>query len=86
MRSATLPAGLPSRFAVAVSKKVAKTAVLRNKMKRVVYTAIEMLNKDILTSELGVMTIFGVKKDISKTSFEEIVEELRGLLLKKGQK
>jgi ribonuclease P protein component len=86
MRSASLPTGLPSRFAVAVSKKVAKTAVLRNKMKRVVYRAIETLDKDVLAGESSVMTIFGVKKDISGALFEEVVQELRDLLLKKGQK
>lgn len=77
MRSVALPAGFPSRFAVAVSKKVGKTAVLRNKIKRIVYRAIETLGGGFLTSSSGQMIIFGVKSDISKTPFVEIVEELK---------
>ena len=77
---------MPSRFAVAVPKKVAQTAVLRNKIKRIVYQALESFGVDILTGQPGNMIIFGVKKDISKISFAKIAEELKGLLLKKGQK
>lgn len=86
MRSFSLPVGLPSRFAVAVPKKVAQTAVLRNKIKRLVYKAIEMFDKEVLANQPGCMIIFGVKKDISKITFDEVSQELRDLLLKKGQK
>jgi ribonuclease P protein component len=86
MRSFLLPAGLPSRFAVAVSKKVAKTAVLRNKIKRIVYRAIETFGGDILSNQPSHMIIFGVKNDVSKASFVEITQEIKDLWLKKGQK
>lgn len=85
MRSFLLPTVLPSRFAVAVPKKVAKTAVLRNKIKRMVYSAIEtsLKNPDFELIS-GNMVIFGVKKDITSIPIEEIANEIRGL--KKGQK
>ena len=79
-RSFLLPAGLPSRYAVAVSKKVAPTAVLRNKIKRIVYRAIETLGGDILNGQPSCMIIFGVKKDISDVPFAEIVQEVKNLL------
>jgi len=81
-----LPVESTSRFAVAVPKKIAQTAVLRNKIKKIVYKAIETFGADVLASQPSVMVIFGVKKDISKFSFKEIAEELQGLYLKKGQK
>ena len=86
MRSFSLPEGIPSRFAVAVPKKVAPTAVLRNKIKRLVYKAIEMFDKEVLVTQPGCIIIFGLKKDVSKITFAEMSQELRGLLLKKGQK
>ena len=82
IRSFSLPGGLPSRFAVAVPQKIAKTAVLRNKIKRIVYAAIETLNKDgVLSNQLNHMTIFGVKVDISKISFDEVAQEIKDLLV-----
>jgi ribonuclease P protein component len=86
MRSALSPTSLSSRFAVVVPKKVAPTAVLRNKIKRIVYRAIEVFDKNILTQLPGQMIIFGVKNDIFKTPFTEVVQELKDLQLKKGQK
>jgi ribonuclease P protein component len=83
IRSVSLPAGLPSRFAVAVSKKAAKTAVSRNKIKRLVYRAIEELGVGISPNQ---MVIFGVKNDISLVHNSEIIKELQDLLLKKAQK
>ena len=81
MHSFLLPAGLPSRFAVAVPKKIAPTAVLRNKIKRIVYRYIELTNKDVLADSSSHMIIFGVKSDISKVAFAEIADELKGLFL-----
>lgn len=80
MRAALLPAGLPSRFAVAVAKKVGPTAVLRNRTKRLVYQAIETINMAIPANQPAQMVIFGVKSDISKVPFTEIVQELKNLL------
>ena len=81
VRSSLLPAELPSRFAVVVSKKVAPTAVLRNKIRRIVYRAIEILNGRTLTDQQSVMVIWGVKKDISKVPFAKITQELESLHL-----
>lgn len=80
VRSSLSPAGLPSRFAVAVSKKIAPTAVLRNKIKRVVYRAIETLDVGVLINQPGQMFIFGIKKDISKEPFAEVFLEIKNLL------
>ena len=77
IRSALLPVNLPGRFAVAVPKKIAPTAVLRNKTRRIVYRAIETLNTGTLTNQ---MIIFGVKSDISGVPFTEIVQEVKNLL------
>ena len=86
MRSFLLPVGLPSRFAVAVPKKVGKTAVMRNKTKRLVYKAVEVFDKAVLANQSGHMVIFGVKKDVSKLPFTEIAQEIKDLLLKNSQK
>ena len=86
MRSVPTPINSPSRFAVAISKKVAPTAVLRNKIKRIVYRAIEISSGDSLTGQSGVAMIFGVKKDISQDPFTEIVKEIQELLLNKVKK
>lgn len=76
-RSLPSPTGSPSRFAVAVPKKVAPTAILRHKIKRTVYRAVEELGDEFLTGRPSVMTIFGVKKDLSDVPLAEIVEELK---------
>lgn len=86
MRSFALPVGLPSQFAVAVSKKVTPTAVLRNKIKRIVYQSVEAADTSVLADRPGNMVIFGVKSDISNTPFDEINKEIQSLLLNKGQK
>ena len=86
VRSTPLPSGSLSRFAVAVSKKVAPTAVLRNKIKRIVYNAVEGVCGQDSTPQPSCMTIFGVKSDISKVPSTEIIKEVESLLLKKDQK
>lgn len=89
MRSLPISLELPSRFAVVVPKKVAKTAVLRNKIKRIVYRAIEEAKEDISVGPSSCMSIFGVKSDISKIPFAEIAKEVKSLgvsMLKSGQK
>jgi ribonuclease P protein component len=83
MRSFLLPAGFSSRFAVAVSKKVAPTAVERNKSKRIVYKAIEMFGNDILLNKPHNLVIFGVKTSILDVSLDEIHKELINLFEKR---
>ncbi len=86
IRSFSLLESLPSRYAVAIPKKIAKTAVLRNRIKRIVYTAIETLDKGgVFSNQTNHMTIFGVKTDVSKISYEEVVKEVKDLLEKRAK-
>ena len=64
-----------SHYAVSVSKKIAKTAVLRNKIRRRTYSIIsqflprfKMNKKMIIIAKIGVekMTIDSLKKEIEK--------------------
>lgn len=89
VRSQSISEGSGSLFAVSVPKKFAKTAVLRNKIKRLVYRAIQEGLSDTSIKVPDQMTIFGVKNDISKVAFVEIAKEVKDLLLlllKKDQK
>jgi ribonuclease P protein component len=58
-----------SHFSVVVSKKVAKTAILRNKIKRRIYS---ILNKNQPKDPYFI--IFFAKKGIEKASFLQIKE------------
>jgi ribonuclease P protein component len=66
-----------SKFAFSASKKVASLAVLRNRLRRVGYSAIEgNLNK----IKEGSLMLFSYKKINGKPNFKKIEEELLGLL------
>jgi ribonuclease P protein component len=58
------------RFAVSVSKKVSKSAVIRNKIRRRVYSSINSF-KTISPTETGNI-IFIVKPEIIKLNLEDI--------------
>lgn len=64
-----------SKFAVVVSKKCSKEAVVRNKNKRRVRHALKKLSY----SKKGYYAVF-VKKDLSKIKFPVIEEELENLI------
>ncbi len=64
-------------FAVIVSKKVAKTAVSRNRNKRRVREAIK---KQVEKIPQGYFYIVMLKKDLNGAVFRVIEEELEGLL------
>ena len=81
VRSHTAIEDITSLFAVSVPKKFAKTAVLRNKIKRIVYRAIQEALSDFSIKIPSQKTIFGVKIDISGVAFEEVVKEVKDLLL-----
>lgn len=70
-----------SHFAVSVPKKVAKTAVLRNKIRRRVYSIIRKF-KDSFISKQNI--VFIAKKDIEKVSFIELTDEIRKIFVKCG--
>lgn len=67
-----------SRFSVVVSKKVAKTAVSRNLIKRRFYSVIEGLP----APKNPYIAIVYVKKEAVKASFAQISTELKSTLSK----
>ena len=69
----------PSRFAVSVPKKVAKTAVSRNKIKRQVYSAVKSMETNI-SSDVNVTIIAKVGAD----SFDDLVKEIEQVFVKSG--
>ena len=71
----------PSRFSVSVPKKIAKTAVLRNKIRRRIYSALEPLFPNIKADIHGV---FIVKPTILTASFEEISKGIKDFFGKSG--
>ncbi|HEY9583857.1 MAG TPA: ribonuclease P protein component [Candidatus Paceibacterota bacterium] len=70
-----------SRFAVSVPKKVAKTAVLRNKIRRRVYSAIGAMGPMI---NLGFNAILIMKSGVERASFEELASDIRKIFVKSG--
>ncbi len=70
-----------NRFSVAVPKKIAKTAVERNKIRRRFYSALRPLDPKISPSVQGV---FIVKAPVIKSSLAEISSELKSFFVKIG--
>lgn len=68
-----------SRFAVIVSKKVAKTAVSRNKLRRQAYSALE--NKDI-SLPTGMICAFYAKKEAEKAQYTDLSRDISELISK----
>ena len=68
---------LPSRFSISVSKKVIKTAVARNKLKRRILACVELFYPRITGSYLGV--VFS-KKGAEALEYKEIQKEIISLL------
>jgi ribonuclease P protein component len=69
---------IKSRFSVVVSKKVAKTAVSRNLIKRRFYAVIESLP----VPQNPYIAIVYVKKEAVKASFTQISAEVNSILSK----
>lgn len=69
-----------SRFSVAVTKKVAKKAVLRNSFRR---RTREALRKHLSLLPLGIHGVIFVKESIAKVPFQDLIKELE-LLVKKA--
>ena len=66
-------------FAVIVSKKIAKTAVSRNKNKRRVR---EIIKKETNKIKKGNFYIIMLKKDLKETAFGDVQNELKVLFTK----
>lgn len=71
----------PSRFSVAVSKKVAKSAVERNKTRRRVYSALRPLITKVSPDMHGVIM---VKAPILKASLGEVSSATEAFFVKSG--
>ncbi len=70
-----------TRFAVSVSKKVAATAVLRNRTRRRVYS---VLRDYVSNVRPGFLVAISVKKGGEKLKHPEISQEVKGLIEKSG--
>jgi len=68
-----------SKFAFSASKKVSKKAVVRNKLRRRGYAAIQKL---ISKTKPSFLAVFIFKKEADSLSFEEIEKEITFLLRK----
>lgn len=69
------------RFSVSVPKKVAKTAVLRNKIRRRIYSIIKVL--DSRTTPFK-QVVFIMKNGSEKMSFIDLKEEMKKVFVKIG--
>lgn len=69
----------PSKFAVSVPKKVAKTAVLRNKIKRRVFDCLKEIIPNIKKNG---NFIFIAKTGIEKLKYIQIKEEINKIFVK----
>ena len=67
------------RVAVVVSKKTAKTAVMRNRIRRRFYAAIAPLLKNI---KQGGLMVFYPKKEVATTPFLILKSEIEATLRK----
>jgi ribonuclease P protein component len=70
----------PLQFAVVVSSKVSKKAVIRNQIKRRIYTVLREMFFANNSTELRGKYIFIVKKDILGKSIHEIKEDIIDVL------
>ena len=70
-----------SRFSVSVPKKVAKTAVQRNKIRRQVYSAVKKIEPQVKSGLSGMII---VKAGSEKLSFEALTVEIKDIFVKSG--
>jgi ribonuclease P protein component len=69
---------LPSRFGIAIGKKVSKRAVVRNRIKRRIKGALRELISQILPGRLVTIVCRSV---ITECEYDEILRELKKLLV-----
>ncbi len=72
-----------SRFAIIISKKIAKKAVDRNRVKRQIS---EIIRQRLAKIKTGFDLVIIVKKDVLDQSSDVLAKELDGLLGKAGLK
>jgi ribonuclease P protein component len=73
-----------SRFAVSVSKKIAKNAVDRNKIRRRTYSAIGVVLKGKKSIKKPICGVFVSKKGVEKASMDEIKADILAFFVKNG--
>lgn len=76
-----VPTKETSRFSVSVPKKVAKTAVMRNKIRRQAYSALKKIESTIKDGFNGVII---AKIGVEKLTFEEMMSEVNKIFVKSG--
>ena len=77
----TYLSGMPQfKAAVVVSKKQTKTAILRNYKRRVVFNAIDSVNKEYAQNTNGVHLVVMVKKGSLGISYAQIEKEIGQLI------
>ena len=72
-------AQLPSRFGISISKKVSKLAVVRNRIKRRIRSALRTLLPRV---QSGWWVVIVVRSSATTCNYWEILQELEQLLLK----
>lgn len=70
-----------SRFSISVSKKIAKTAVQRNYIRRRIYSIIKDLPHPFISNKKIVLSL---KNEILKAKDEKIKEEIASVFVKCG--
>lgn len=73
-----------SRFAVSVSKKIAKNAVDRNRIRRRTYSAVENLLKGKNKMKKPFLVVFVSKKGVEKAEMNEIQSDIKASFIKNG--
>ncbi|PSN17453.1 ribonuclease P protein component [filamentous cyanobacterium CCP5] len=77
-RSKDLSDGASSRFGIAISQKVSKRAVVRNRLKRQIHTALRHLVHDI---QPGLNVVINVRPSAVICEYDEILRELEQLFV-----
>lgn len=70
-----------SRFRFVVSKKIDKRAVVRNRIKRLLYASVASIEHEL---QGGYDMLFVTKKNILSASLDQLISSIRGLFVKEG--
>lgn len=74
----------PSRFAISVSKKIAKSAVVRNKIRRRTYSALRAILENPKSFKCNVHVVLIAKNGSDKALVGEIANDIRSVFVKSG--
>jgi ribonuclease P protein component len=75
------PGSSSTRFSAVISKKIAKTAVLRNAFRRRIYSALGRMEEPV---SKGFHIILTAKPPILKATYKDISSDLHNLFVKNG--